>query len=145
MTTISTNPETAKLFFATGKPSANPFLSAAKKLRFFLIPVFVLLMSHTYSQTVIQVGTGVVTTVGSSTGTAAANASPYGVCVGSGNGGKKLQILYLASQINSALTTAGLPTGVPYVISTASWDVNTSVGTATCKNQVGTIIKMANT
>ena len=30
MTTISTNPETAKLFFATGKPSANPFLSAAK-------------------------------------------------------------------------------------------------------------------
>ena len=131
-------------FLATAPRKAYNMFNAMRNI--LLLPFLLLLMSTpSFAQTVIQVGTGVVTVTGTSAGTTAVNASPYGVCVGSGNGGKHLQILYLATQINAALTAAGLTTGVPYVISTASWDVCTSVGTATCKNQVGTTIKMKNT
>ena len=98
------------------------------------------------AQTVIQVGTGAVApAVGTNPGAGANGASPYGVNVGSGSGGKRLQILYTAAQINAALTAAALPTGVPYVISTTSWDVSSSVGASASKNQTGTTIKMANT
>ncbi|MCX6275153.1 MAG: HYR domain-containing protein [Bacteroidetes bacterium] len=88
---------------------------------------------------------GIAPSVGTNPGSGANGASPYGVNVGSGAGGKRLQILYTAAQINAALTVAALPTGVPYVISTASWDVSSSVGGSASKNQAGTTIKMANT
>src|SRR5438128_160220 len=83
------------------------------------------------AQTVIQVGTGTTApSVGSNPGAGANGASPYGVNVNSGAGGKKLQIIYTAAQINAALTAASLPTGQPYVISTTSWDISSNVGAA---------------
>ena len=67
-----------------------------KKLLLLLIIVLTGLAQRVYAQTVIQIGTGTVApSVGSNPGSGANGASPYGVNVGSGAGGKRLQILYV--------------------------------------------------
>ena len=116
-----------------------------KKFLLLLIIAIAGLTQSVYAQTVIQIGIGTdIPAVGGNPGAGANGASPYGVNVSSGSGGKTLQILYTAADINAALTAAGLPTGVPYVISTTSWDVSSDVGAAS-RNQTGTTIRMKNT
>lgn len=101
-----------------------------------------MLIYATVNAQVIQIGTGTTNPIGSSGANNAAAASPYGYTTTGGTMGKKMQIIYTAAQINAALTTAGLTTSTPYVISTTSWDVSTHTGNAASWNNY--TIKMAN-
>ena len=104
---------------------------------------FVALFSQANAQTVIQVGTGsVAPSVGTNPSNGANGASPYGICVGSGNMGKIVQIIYTPSDINTAMTAAGYAPGASF-ISTTSWDISSNIG-STSYNHAGYTIKMAN-
>ena len=107
---------------------------------------FVVIVSMVFSQasaqTVIQIGTGTATpSVATNPGSGANGASPYGVNVSSGSGGKKLQIIYTASDINAAMVAAGYAPGASF-ISTTSWDISSHIGVNI--SHAGYTIKMAN-
>ncbi|MEP7171299.1 MAG: hypothetical protein ABI855_18165, partial [Bacteroidota bacterium] len=126
--------------------SINASRYIGMKIKSLLCVLALWLICGSVNAQVIQVGTGTVApSVGSNPSSGANGASPYGVAVGSGTGGKRVQILYTAAQINAALAAASLTTGVPYVISTTSWDISSAVGSNASRNQIGTTIKMANT
>lgn len=120
-------------------------LKTSSSFRIYALLIALIVGSYgpnVFAQTNIFVGTGVVATGGSSGGAVAANAGPYGICVGSGNMGKKLQIIYTAAQINAAMTTAGY-TPTTSFINSITWDVSQAIGTGN-PNNIGYTIKMAN-
>jgi hypothetical protein len=97
----------------------------------------------TFSQTNIFVGTGTNTpSVATNPGAGANGASPYGICVGFGAMGKKLQIIYTAAQINAAMTAASYAPGASF-INNVSWDISANIGGSNYSH-AGYTIKMAN-
>lgn len=118
-----------------------PAISNRLKILFFVFCLFAG-MGITMAQTNIFVGTGTVTpSVGSNPGSGANGASPYGYCTTLGAMGKKLQIIYTATDIGAAMTTAGYPIGTSYIHNIA-FDVSTATGAANAFNSY--TIKMAN-
>ncbi len=90
---------------------------------FLLLSLLLFETNQTYSQTLITVGTGTgVPSVGTNPTTTAEACSPYGVNVGSGSGGKKVQMIYTAAMINTAMTNAGYTPGASF-ISTVGFNI----------------------
>ena len=109
---------------------------------FVLMSLLLFQTNQTYGQTLITIGTGTGNpSVGTNPGTTAEACSPYGVNVGSGSGGKKVQMIYTAAMINTAMTNAGYAPGASFV-STIGYNI-TGIVTTTFVNQNYTV-KMAN-
>lgn len=132
-----------KIYTSLTEIRSNDLQFFAIRIRkLFLLSLFLFFNLHSNAQTLITIGTGTgVPSVGTNPGATAEACSPYGVNVGSGGGGKKVQMIYTTAMINTAMTTAGYTPGASF-ISTVGYNI-TGIVTTTFVNQNYTV-KMAN-
>ena len=114
-----------------------------KLLAFSLVFVLaVIIHSHSYAQTVIQIGTGTgAPNVGTNPGTSENACSPYGGNVSFGACGKKNQLIYTKEMIETAMSNAGLTPGI-CDISTVGFNITALLNSTV--NLANYTVKMAN-